>query len=78
MAYRAKTLRTMSPVTRKIARLIGEQESVARRLKNTIPELQQLELDSRALAKSQYPQPEPEDMPDILSYESAGIDKPEY
>ena len=49
MAYRKKTLRSMSPVTRKLARLIGEQESVARRLKNLIPEIQTLELDSRAL-----------------------------
>lgn len=49
MAFQKKTLRSMSPVTRKVARLIGEQESIARRFKNIIPELQQLELDSRAL-----------------------------
>ncbi len=79
MAYRKSTLRSMSPVTRKVARLIGEQESVARRFKNLIPELQRLELDSRALAKSQYPQPkDQDDLPDILSYENTGIDKPEY
>jgi hypothetical protein len=52
MAYRKKTLRTMSPTARKVARLTGELESVARRLKNLIPELQQLDLDSRALAKA--------------------------
>jgi len=50
MALRKKTLRTMSPVARKVARLIGEQESIARRLKNLLPEIQQLEMDSRALA----------------------------
>ena len=56
MAYRKKTLRTMSPVTRKVARLAGELDSVSRRLKNLIPELQRLELDSRALAKTMYPE----------------------
>ena len=49
MAYRKRTLRSMLPVTRKLARLIGEQESVARRFKNLIPEISRLELDSRAL-----------------------------
>ena len=49
MAYRRKTLRTMSPTTRKVARLIGELDSIARRLKNIIPELQKLEADSQAL-----------------------------
>ena len=52
MAYRKKTLRTMSPTARKVARLAGELDSVTRRLKNLIPELQQLELDSRALANA--------------------------
>jgi len=55
MAYRKKTLRSMSPVTRKTARLAGELDSVSRRLKNLIPELQQLELDSRALKQTMYP-----------------------
>ncbi len=58
MAYRKKTLRSMSPVTRKVARLIGELDSVARRLKNLIPELQRLDLDSQALKRSQYPKEE--------------------
>lgn len=49
MAYRKRTLRYMSPTTRKVARLTGELESVARRLKNIIPELQRLESDSQAL-----------------------------
>ena len=49
MALRKKTLRRMSPTARKVARLAGEAESVARRLKNLIPELQQLDLESKAL-----------------------------
>jgi len=50
MTYRKKTLRRMSPTARKVARLAGEAESVARRLKNLIPDLQRLDLDSQALA----------------------------
>ena len=49
MAYRKKTLRTMSPTARKVARLIGEIESVANRLKNLVPDFQRLDLDSQAL-----------------------------
>lgn len=41
--YRKKTLRNMSPVTRKIARLIGEATSVSRRLKAVLPEIEALE-----------------------------------
>lgn len=52
MAYRKKTLRSMSPTARKLARLIGEQESIARRSKNLIVEIQRLELDSKALANA--------------------------
>lgn len=52
MALRKRTLRQMSPVARKVARLIGEQESIARRLKNLLSEIQQIELDSRALANA--------------------------
>ena len=55
MAYRKRTLRSMLPVTRKLARLIGEQESVARRFKNLIPEISRLELDSRALVNAKQP-----------------------
>ena len=55
MTYRKKTLRTMSPTARKVARLIGELNSVSRRLKNLIPELQQLDLDSQALKATMYP-----------------------
>ena len=50
MAYRRKTLRTMSPTARKVARLAGELESVSRRLKNLVPDLQRLDLESQALA----------------------------
>ena len=56
MAYRSKTLRTMSPTARKVARLIGELDSISRRFKNLIPILQRLDLDSQALAKTM---PEP-------------------
>ena len=52
MAYRKRTLRSMSPTTRKVARLLGELGSIERRLKNLMPELQQLELDSQALQNS--------------------------
>ena len=52
MAYRKRTLRTMSPTARKVARLVGELESVSKRLKNLIPDLQRLELDSKALFES--------------------------
>lgn len=52
MAYRKKSLRKMSPTARKVARLAGELDSVSRRLKNLIPELQQIELDSKALANA--------------------------
>jgi hypothetical protein len=49
MAFRKKTLRVMSPTARKVARLTGELESVSRRLKNLIPDIQRLDLDSNAL-----------------------------
>lgn len=55
MAYRKKTLRRMSPTARKVARLAGELDSVTRRLKNLVPELQQLDLDSKALAHAKEP-----------------------
>ena len=57
MAFKKRTLRTMSPTARKVARLIGEQESVAKRLKNLIPDLQQLDADSRALATAKQNSP---------------------
>jgi len=49
MAYRKKTLRQMSPTARKVARLIGELDSVSRRLKNMMIDIQLLESDSTAL-----------------------------
>lgn len=52
MAFRKKTLRLMSPTSRKVARLAGELDSVSRRLKNLIPDLQRLELDAAALKKT--------------------------
>lgn len=58
MAYRKRTLRSMSPTARKVARLIGELDSVARRLKNIIPDIQRLELDSRALTNARQPVPD--------------------
>lgn len=56
MAFRKKTLRVMSPTARKVARLMGEQVSIAIRLKNLIPDIQRLDLDSKALdtAKSGF------------------------
>ena len=56
MAYRKKTLRTMSPTARKVARLIGELDSVSTRLKNLIPDIQRLDLDSRALVSAKASQ----------------------
>jgi len=52
MAYRKRTLRSMLPTARKVARLIGELESVDKRLKNLIPELQRMEGESQALLNS--------------------------
>ena len=56
--YRKSTLRRMPTETRKVAKLINEAESVTNRLKNLIPIIQGLELDSKALAKGQYPKNE--------------------
>ena len=59
MAYRKKTLRSMSPTTRKVARLIGELSSVERRLKNLLPEIKRIEFESQALLNgNQINQPE--------------------
>jgi len=40
----------MPPVTRKYAKLLNELDSVLRRSKNMVEEIQRLELDSQALA----------------------------
>jgi len=45
---RKKTLRRMSPEARRLARLIGDLESVTRRLKNYLPVVQKLELWAKA------------------------------
>ena len=55
--YRKATLRRMPPVTRRYARLLGQLESVLRKGKNIVEEIQRLELDSQALAHArQLPQ----------------------
>jgi hypothetical protein len=43
VVYRKNTLRKMSPVTREVARLIGEATSVTRRLKAMLPDIKALE-----------------------------------
>jgi len=55
VALRKATLRRMPPVTRKYAKLLGELESVLRRGKNMVEQIQRLELDSRALANMNKP-----------------------
>ena len=51
MAYRKKTLRQMTPEARKFAKLIGNLESITKRLKNYMATVQDLELAARAEAK---------------------------
>ena len=53
MAYRKKTLRRLTPEARKLAKLIGELESVSRRLKSLVPVIDSLEIDRRAELKRQ-------------------------
>ena len=55
MAYKKRSLRRMSPTARKVARLVGELESVARRFKNLVPDLQLLDADSKALETAKNP-----------------------
>ena len=52
MPMRKKTLRRMSPQARKLAKLIGDLESVTRRLKNYLADVQELELWARAAQKA--------------------------
>jgi hypothetical protein len=47
----------MSPTARQVARLAGELDSVARRLKNLIPLFQILDGESRALRTAKNPEP---------------------
>jgi len=53
MAYRKKTLRRLTPEARKLAKLIGELESVSKRLKNLVPVVERLEIDVKAELKRQ-------------------------
>ncbi len=54
MAYRKKTLRHMSPQSRRLARLIGEMSSITARLKSMLVNVQRLELDSASLATAKH------------------------
>lgn len=49
MAYRKKTLRSMSPVTRELARLQGEVSSISRRLKNLLIKVKETERKATVL-----------------------------
>lgn len=49
MAFRKKTLRNMGTNTRKLARLINDLESAALKLKNFLPTVATMELESNAL-----------------------------
>lgn len=50
MTYRKKTLRQLPPTTRRVARIINDLDSVARRLKNATRDLERIERDSQALS----------------------------
>jgi CRISPR/Cas system-associated endonuclease Cas3-HD len=54
---RKKTLRKMSPGARKIAKLIGDLESVTRRLKNCLPELEEMEMWAKVAKKQKGASP---------------------
>jgi len=49
MAYRKATLRKMDTNTRKLARLINDLDSALTRLKNFMPAVERMELESNAL-----------------------------
>ena len=53
MAYRKRTLRRMPEHTRKLAKLIGELESIVKRLKNELVNVEELERWQRAELKRQ-------------------------
>ena len=65
MAYRKRTLRVMSPTARKVARLIGELDSVSRRLKNLVPDLQRLDFESKALKSAKGVLPVQSENPEL-------------
>ena len=50
--YRKKTLRNMSPMARKVGRLVGEVDGISRKLKNLIPEIERIESDAKALVNA--------------------------
>lgn len=49
MAYRKKTLRKMLPVTRELARTIGEMEGLNLKVKHLLKKINELEMESKAL-----------------------------
>ena len=53
MAYRKKTLRKLTPEARKLAKAIGELDSISRKLKNLVPIVESLEIEVRAERKRQ-------------------------
>ncbi len=52
MAYRKSTIRHYGPVTKRYAKLLNEMESVLRKGKNLLAEINRLELASMALILS--------------------------
>jgi hypothetical protein len=59
---RKKTLRRLPPVTREYGKLLNQLDSLSRKFKNRLPEIQRMEADSRALAGARNPEfwyPEP-------------------
>jgi hypothetical protein len=53
LAYRKKTIRRMSPVTRRYAKILNELAGIMRKLKNLTEDIARLETDSKALYKRQ-------------------------
>ncbi len=77
MVMRKKTLRRLSPVARKVARLAGEADSIGRRLKNMVVEIQRLEADSQALIHSGHTINSPtfeEELKEVLYDEESILD----
>ena len=78
MAYRKKTLRRLTPEARKLAKLIGELESVSRRLKSLVPVIDSLEIDVRAELKRQAyyrGKLQPDERPLELEQSNKGCDR---
>jgi hypothetical protein len=49
LTYRKKTIRRMSPVTRRYAKILNEFAGTLRKLKNLTEDIARLEADSKAL-----------------------------